>query len=58
MRPKARSWRSIWATIDTGGGNVIASSITRAAVKNLKLKKGAEAVAVIKAGEVIIGIAG
>jgi len=42
--------------IDIGGGNVITSSITLAAVGDLKLKKGSEVVAVIKASEVILGV--
>jgi molybdopterin-binding protein len=42
--------------IDIGGGNVITSSITLAAVDDLKLKKGSEVVAVIKASEVILGV--
>jgi len=42
--------------IDIGGGNVITSSITLAAVDDLKLKKGSQVVAVIKASEVILGV--
>ena len=42
--------------IDIGGGNVITSSITLAAIADLKLKKGSEVVAVIKASEVILGV--
>jgi molybdopterin-binding protein len=42
--------------IDIGGGNVITSSITLAAVDDLKLKKGSEVVAVIKASEVMLGV--
>ena len=42
--------------IDIGGGNAITSSITLAAVDDLKLKKGSEVVAVIKASEVILGV--
>ena len=42
--------------IDIGGGNVITSSITLAAIADLKLKKGSQVVAVIKASEVILGI--
>jgi len=42
--------------IDIGGGNVITSSITLAAIADLKLKKGSAVVAVIKASEVILGI--
>jgi molybdopterin-binding protein len=42
--------------IDIGGGNMITSSITLAAVEDLKLKKGSEVVAIIKASEVILGV--
>ena len=42
--------------IDIGGGNVITSSITLAAVDDLKLKKGSAVVAIIKASEVILGV--
>ena len=41
--------------IDIGHGIVITSSITAEAVKELKLKKGDEAYAIIKATEVIVG---
>ena len=41
--------------IDIGYGIVITSSITAEAVKDLKLKKGDEAYAIIKASEVIVG---
>jgi molybdopterin-binding protein len=41
--------------IDIGHGIVITSSITAEAVKDLKLKKGDEAYAIIKSSEVIIG---
>ena len=41
--------------VDVGGGNVITSSITMAALKNLKLKKGSEVHAIIKASEVLLG---
>ena len=41
--------------IDLGNGIVITSSITVEAAKELKLKKGDEAYAIIKASEVIIG---
>lgn len=41
--------------IDIGHGNIITSSITAEAVKDLKLKKGDEAYAIIKASEVIVG---
>ncbi len=41
--------------IDVGNGVVITSSITVEAAKDLKLKKGDEAYAIIKASEVIVG---
>ena len=40
--------------LDIGGGNEIVSLISTSSAKRLKLKKGNEAVAVIKATEVII----
>jgi molybdopterin-binding protein len=41
--------------IDVGHGIVLTSSITAEAVRDLKLKKGDEAYAIIKASEVIVG---
>lgn len=41
-------------TIDIGGGHEIVSLISVSSAKRLKLKKGGDAVAVIKATEVII----
>lgn len=41
-------------TIDIGGGHQIVSLISASSAKRLKLKKGAKAVAVIKATEVIV----
>ena len=41
--------------IDVGHGIVITSSITVETAKELKLKKGDEAYAIIKASEVIVG---
>jgi molybdopterin-binding protein len=41
--------------IDVGHGIVLTSSITAEAVKDLKLKKGDEAYAIIKASEMIVG---
>lgn len=38
------------------GGNVISSSITNEAVKELGLKEGSEAVAIIKSSNVMVGI--
>jgi molybdopterin-binding protein len=42
--------------IDIGGGHQIVSLISSSSVKRLKLKKGAAAVAVIKATEVLISV--
>jgi len=41
-------------TIDIGGGRQIVSLISTSSAKRLRLKKGATAVAVIKATEVIV----
>jgi molybdate transport system regulatory protein len=41
-------------TIDIGGGHRIVSLISTSSAKRLKLKKGAAAVAIIKATEVIV----
>lgn len=40
--------------IDIGGGNEIVSLISSSSAKRLKLKKGASAVAIIKATEVLV----
>jgi molybdopterin-binding protein len=40
--------------IDIGGGHQIVSLISTSSAKRLKLKKGSQAVAVIKATEVIV----
>ena len=42
--------------IDVGGGIVVTSSITNAAVDDLKLAAGKDAYAVVKASDVMIGI--
>lgn len=42
--------------VDIGSGNIITSSITMAAVKDLGLKKGSEVSAIIKASEVLLGV--
>lgn len=44
--------------VKIGGGNVITSSITMAALKDLGLKKGSEVHAIIKASEVLLGVDG
>jgi molybdopterin-binding protein len=41
--------------LDIGHGIIITSSITAEAVKELKIKKGDNAYAIIKASEVIVG---
>jgi molybdopterin-binding protein len=41
--------------IDIGGGNVITSTITMDAVNDLKLEKGDDVTALIKASSVMIG---
>jgi molybdopterin-binding protein len=43
-------------TLDIGGGNRIVSSITMESIKNLGLKPGAEAYAVIKASSVMMAV--
>jgi molybdopterin-binding protein len=42
--------------IDIGGGVVITASITNEAVAELGLKSGQDAVAVIKASDVMVGV--
>ena len=42
--------------VDIGGGNIITSSVTLAAVKDLGLKKGSQVSAIIKASEVLLGV--
>ncbi len=42
--------------LDIGGGNVISSTISMSAIKELGLKVGMEAYAVIKATSVMIGV--
>lgn len=44
-------------TLDIGGGQQIVSTITMDSIKNLGLKPGVEACAIIKASSVMIGIA-
>ncbi len=41
--------------IDVGGGSIVTASITNEAAKDLKLKKGDTAYAIIKASDVIVG---
>lgn len=42
--------------LDIGGGNKISSTISKDAVKDLNLKVGSDAVAVIKSTSVMVGI--
>ena len=42
--------------IDIGGGNAVASTVTVDAVEDLMVAKGSEVSAIIKAGEIIIGV--
>ena len=42
--------------IDIGGGNVVTASITNESVDELKLKKGENAYAVVKATSVMIAV--
>jgi molybdopterin-binding protein len=43
--------------IDIGGGAIVTASITNEAVDELKLAKGQPATAIIKASDVLVGIA-
>ena len=42
--------------IDIGGGNVISAVITMASIRELGLKVGGEAYAIIKASNVMVGV--
>lgn len=42
--------------IDIGGGNVISATISMDAIKDLDIKEGSAAVAVIKATSVMVGV--
>ncbi len=42
--------------LDIGGGNLISSTISMAAIRELELKVGGEAYAIIKATSVMIGV--
>lgn len=42
--------------IDLGGGAIVTASITNEAVEDLKLAVGQDAVAVIKASDVMVGV--
>jgi molybdopterin-binding protein len=41
--------------IDIGGGNIITSTITVDAINDLKLRKGDQVIALVKASSVMIG---
>lgn len=43
-------------TIDIGGGNSIASTISMDSIKSLNLKVGSDAYAIIKATSVMVGV--
>ena len=42
--------------IDIGGGNVISATISLDAVKELRLEKGKDAYAIVKATSVMVGV--
>ncbi|RWN47930.1 MAG: transporter [Mesorhizobium sp.] len=42
--------------IDIGGGAIVTASITNEAVADLKLEKGKQACAVVKASDVLVGV--
>lgn len=42
--------------IDIGGGNIISSTISMASIKELGLKVGGQAYAIIKATSVMVGV--
>ncbi|TQR32458.1 molybdenum-pterin-binding protein [Campylobacter sp. MIT 99-7217] len=42
--------------IDIGGGNIISASISMDSIKELDLKAGKEATAIIKASSVMVGV--
>ena len=42
--------------IDIGGGAIVTASITNEAVADLKLEKGKQAYAVVKASDVMLGV--
>lgn len=41
--------------LDIGGGVIVTASVTMEAVRDLRLKKGDRALAIIKASDVIVG---
>jgi molybdopterin-binding protein len=43
-------------SIDIGGGNVISATISMAAIKELGLKPGVPATAIVKATSVMVGV--
>jgi molybdopterin-binding protein len=52
---EVRKGQTTHVRIDIGGGVVVTSSITNEAVDELKLAKGDDVVAVIKASDVMVG---
>jgi molybdopterin-binding protein len=42
--------------IDIGGGNIMSATISMSAIRELKLKVGCEAYAVVKATSVMVGV--
>ena len=42
--------------LDIGGGNIISSTISMSAIRELELKVGKEAYAVVKATSVMVGV--
>lgn len=43
-------------TLDIGGGNEMVASITMASIRSLGLEEGKEAIAVVKASNVMVGV--
>ncbi len=41
--------------LDIGGGVIVTASVTMEAIRELRLKKGDRAVAIVKASDVIVG---
>jgi molybdopterin-binding protein len=56
MKISARNLTTTLVQIDVGGGSILTASITKTAADDLKLKVGNEAVAIIKASDVMVGV--
>ncbi|RUV37389.1 molybdopterin-binding protein [Mesorhizobium sp. M7A.F.Ca.MR.148.00.0.0] len=57
--PAKKPWKGATTShvrIDIGGGAIVTASITNEAVADLKLEKGKQAYAVVKASDVMVGI--